>query len=239
MRHAWLFLLAALAPTPASADLTASYAVPETRFTMRVEIASNGDLRCQDGGPTSYLIRRGGHDYFIRVRASKPIVMRAEDMAIVMAEQVAALDPHRRAEIDEMYRFDLLEKGTATVNGRTGSAWYPPRVEGYPAPAPWVVISHDPALAPLGKALMAQFDMSMMVMARAMGTTAFKRLEEVFRTGAPIAFTGFVLETVSFAPIPSSRFDLPAPPETLDGVRAEMNRPRTRPEAGGPSKPRD
>jgi len=235
MRHAWLFLLAALAP--ASADLTASYAVPESRFTMRVEIASNGDLRCQDG-PSSYLIRRGGHDYLVSVRASQPIVMRAEDMAIVMAEQVTALDPHRRAEIDEMYTFDLVEKGTATINGYTGTAWYPPPIEDQPEQTPWVVISHDPALAPLGKAVAAQYDMSMMLMARAMGTIAFKRLEDVFRTGAPIAFTGFVLQTVSFAPIPTSHFDLPAPPETLDGVRAEMNRARTRPKTGGPSKPR-
>ncbi len=222
IRQAMFVLLAFLMPAPALADLTVTYGAPRAAFTMTIEIAANGDLRGDVGRPGTYFITRAGHGYFITDSPSGPLVMRVEDMATVMAEQMGKLDPHFREEMEGAPALDLVEKGTVVINGRTGSAWYLKLQDGQLSPKPWVVISHDPELAPLGRAMAVQFDMSTAMMGGIMGTGPFKVMQDIFKTGAPISFADSEVKTVSNAPIPSGHFELPAQPAALDAVRKHM-----------------
>jgi hypothetical protein len=218
-----LLLLAILTPGAALADMTATYAVPKAGFAMKIEIASNGDVRGDAGQPGTYFITRGGHGFFIQTRDSRPIVMHVEDMATVMAEQMARLDPKFRAEMaQDGPSLTLVAKGDATINGRTGTAYFMQLSNGQLSPAPVAVMSHDPALAALGTAMARQFDMSLAMAGQIMGTDPFKDMQAVLKTGTPLVFSGAELGSVEFGPIAASAFELPGPPESLDGVRAAM-----------------
>ena len=224
IKHAIVLLLAILAPAPALADLTVTYAAPRAIFTMTIEIASNDDLRVDVGIPGSYFIMRAGHGYFITPTPSGPVVMRVEDIAAVVAEHIAKTDPHFRDEIGAVHHPEprLVEKGTVVINGRTGSAWYLKMENGQLSPKPETVISHDPALAPLGRAMAMQLEMSAAMMGTMVGTSSSDPMEDILKTGAPLSFAGAELKTVNAAPIPSGRFELPAEPATLDVVRKTM-----------------
>lgn len=222
LRMALLLLVAS--PAPALADLTAKYVVPKAGFTMTVEIATNGDIHGDVGRPGQSFITRAGHGYFIQSGPTGPAVMRVEDMGTVMAEQTRKLDPKFREEMQQHApTIKLVQKGTMTINGRTGAAFFMQAPNGSLSPMPWAVISSDPALAPLGAAMVRQFEMSLTTMSSTMGTRPFANMLAVLRTGAPIFFTGAELASISTAPIPSSRFELPAKPATLDEVRAVMS----------------
>jgi hypothetical protein len=222
IRQAIVFLLAILAPAPALADLTATYVAPHAFFTMTIEIAANGDLRGDVGIPGSYFITRAGHSYFISPRPSGPVVMRVEDMAAVVAEHIAKTDPHFRGEMGAAHKPNLVEKGNVVINGRIGSAWYLKMENGKLSPSPVTVISLDPALAPLGRAMTMQFEISAAMMGTMVGTSPSGAMEDILKTGAPLSFAGAELKTVSTAPIPSERFELPAEPATLDVARKTM-----------------
>jgi hypothetical protein len=217
------FLLVGVA-SPALADLTAKYAKPGTSFAMTVEIASNGNMRGDAGQPGMSFITRDGHGYFLKSTPAGTDVMRVEDMGEVMSEQMAKLDPQFRAEMQQHAPvIKLVDKGTMTINGRTGTAYFMQAENGSLTPAPWAVISKDPALAPLGSAMIHQFEMSMATMSATTGTAPFANMLAVLKTGAPISFAGADLQSVDASPIPASRFELPRKPESLDRVRQLMS----------------
>lgn len=210
--------------SPALADLTAKYAKPGTSFVMTVEIASNGDTRGDAGQPGVSFITRDGHGYFLKATPAGTAVMRVEDMGTVMSEQMAKLDPQFRAEMQQHVPvIKLVEKGAMTINGRTGTAYFMQADNGSLSPTPWAVISKDPALAPLGSVMARQFEMSMATMSATMGTAPFANMLAVLKTGAPISFAGADLQSVDGSPIPSSHFELPEKPESLDRVRQLMS----------------
>ena len=217
-----LFLLIG-ASSPALADLTAKYAKPGTAFMMTVEIASNGDLRGDAGQPGQSFLTRDGHDYFLKATPTGTAVMRIEDMGTVIAEQMAKLDPQLRAQMQRYAPvIKLVEKGTMMINGRIGAAYFMQADNGTLAPTPWVVISKDPALASLGSAMAHQFAMSFATMPATAGTARSANMLAVLMTGTPISFAGVELQSVDLAPIPTSHFDLPAKPKSLDEVRQLM-----------------
>lgn len=234
IRHAIWVLLAALVPAPALADLTATYVAPHAIFTMTIEIASNGDLRGDVGIPGNYFITRAGHGYFISDGPSGPIVMRVEDIATVVSEELAKRDDHFPDEATTAHdpKPEFVEKGTVVINGRTGSAWYLKLENGQFSTKPWAVVSHDPILAPLGRAMAMQFDMSAAMMGKMMGgaTGSGDAMEEILKTGAPLSFAGAELKTVSTTSISPARFELPAEPATLDIIRKTMIRATPKPQ---------
>jgi len=219
----WLLIPLAVIPAPALADLTAVYGKPGTNFEMKVEIASNGNVHGDMPGQAgNSIFTLGGEGYFVEPGPSGPIVMRVEDMATVLGEQIAKLGPQFRPSLDHTPTRQFVHKGTATVNGRTGAAFFAQSRDGRLSPRPWVVISDDPALTPLARAMAGQFDMSMRMMAKSIGDAAVKPMQEILKTGAPIVFTGAELQTVTFDPIPVSHFELPAKPASLENVRKQM-----------------
>lgn len=101
-----------------------------------------------------------------------------------------------------------------------------------------VVISHDPNLAQLGKAMAKQFSTSMRMMAGVIGNTPapFRQMQTLLQSGAPLSFAGMELRSVNHATINPQRFELPAQPETLDQVRERM-KPLAAPTTASPPKP--
>jgi len=208
----------------ASADVTANYVGPNAALTMKVEVASNGDVRGGTSNPNSYFITRDGHGYVVQASFNGPAVMRLEDMAIVMAEQMKKLMPQMPADADkDSPAFALTKGGIVTIRGRQGTAYYMGKISKSPMEKPVIVISDDPKLAPLGVAMQHQFDMSIGMMGPMFGkANPFKAMQDILKTGAPLVFSGMELDTINTDPIPAAHFVLPAEPLTLEGVRKNM-----------------
>ena len=204
----------------AHADLTATYGPPGAAAMMTVKIAASGNTRSDIIPGGLALLTIGGEDYAIQLRAAQPVVDRIADLKIVVAERVAAIPPDVRANIiAHMKPMKFVERGTATVIGRTGRAYFLQKEDGTLSPTPWLVISTDPALAPLAAATMRQFILSRAMMPIPEESDPFKEIGEILKTGAPIVMTGLELQSLSDAPIPAADFALPAQPETLDQLR--------------------
>lgn len=217
------------AQPPAFADLTANYVGLNNAITMKIEIASNGDVRGETSNPNSYFITHEGHGYLIQASFNGPAVMRVEDVSAVMAEQMKRLMPKMPADAAKNFpAFDLAKGSVVTIRGRPGVAYYMGTQASHaPTEKPTVVISTDPALAPLGAAMEHQFEMSMAAMGQMFGdANPFAGVLAVLKLGAPLVFTGMELDSISYDPIPASRFSLPAEPLTIDGVRQNMGAPK-------------
>ena len=211
--------------TPALADMTANYIGPNGAMTMKIEVASNGDMRGQTGAPNAYFITRDGHGYMIQATFDGPAVMRVEDMATVVAEQMKKMMPNMPPPNGkDAPSFALAKGGEVTIRGRKGIAYYMGVAkDGKPIGDPIVVISTDPDLAPIGVAMASQFNMSVAMMGQVLGDASpWKGMQDVLKTGAPIVFTGLQLATVNHDLIPAARFVLPAEPLKIDDVRKTM-----------------
>lgn len=211
--------------TPALADMTANYVGPNGAMTIKIEIASNGDVRGQTGAPNAYFITRDGHGYMMQATFDGPAVMRVEDMATVMSEQIKKMMPNvPTPKGKDVPSFALAKGGEVTIRGRKGIAYYMGIAkDGKPIGDPIVVISTDPELAPLGEAMAYQFNMSIVMMGQVLGgSNPWKGMQDVLKTGAPIVFTGLQLDTVNHDLIPAARFVLPAEPLKIDEVRKTM-----------------
>jgi len=211
--------------TPALADMTANYVGLNGAMTMKIEIASNGDVREQTGAPNAYFITRDDHGYMIQATFDGPAVMRVEDMATVMAQQMKKMMPNMPPEKrKDAPSFALAKGGEVTIRGRKGIAYYMGIAkDGKPIGDPVVVTSTDPELAPLGVAMQHQFNMSVAMMGQFLGdSNPWKGMQDVLKTGAPIVFTGLQLDTVNHDLIPAARFVLPTEPLKIDEVRRTM-----------------
>lgn len=220
----WPFLaLAAGAGAPAQADITAIYLNDdrESGVEMKVEIAANGDLRTDSDGSGRYLIRRGGRIYFVEQSPQGPIVEDFADVVAVIQEELGKMGPNVCDRLQAgSPKSRLVSRGRVTIAGRIGEAYAPEGREGSP---PRVVISRDPALAPLGTALAAHFRMSMALMGRcASKVPMVAQTEALLDSGAPLVLGPVRLGSVETKAIDPARFVLPAEPETREEVRARM-----------------
>jgi hypothetical protein len=214
--------------SPALADMAANYVGPNKALTMKIEIAANGDIRGTTSNPNSYFITRAGHGYMIQASFNGPAVMRMEDISVVMAEQIKRLMPNMPpgAE-DQAPSFDLSKGGIVSIRGRKGTAYYMGKTTTRsPTEQPVIVISTDPALAPLAVAMQHQFAMSIEAMSHMFGKASpFAQIQAALKDGAPLVFTGMELDSVNTDPIPASEFALPADPLPIDGVRKNLGVP--------------
>lgn len=222
---------AAALAAPADADVTATYkpAVAGLDMRMRVEIASNGDLRADMNFPSLFLIRRGGRTYFIQSLPSGPLVADFDDLVAVMQEEMKRMDP----QVCETIRSapppaKLVDQGPVTIAGRSGEAY---GSEGRPPGSrPVLVLSRDPALAPLGAAIAAQFRASAALLGDCgPGVPMFGQMQDLLDAGTPLQFAGMELEKVETGPVDPARFALPAPPATRDQVRERMRLNKDKP----------
>jgi hypothetical protein len=216
-----VFLAALAFATATQADTTAIYGNAAAKFSMTIKIASNGDIRGEVPGRTYYFV--GGKDYFADRTDTGIIVMRLDDMARVMAEKFAELSGKMGIHSFSPPTIALVRKGTVSINKWSGDSYYMQSASGQVSPRPVAVISHDPSLAELGRAMERQYEKSEMMMAQAMkGRAPTSNMDQVLSSGAPISFAGAELQSVSFDPIPKSDFVLPAQPVPIDQVRKRM-----------------
>jgi hypothetical protein len=222
----WLFFaLAAAGAAPAHAQLTASYVSKGggTEMNVKLEIAPNGDIRADMGAPGLYLVKREGRTYFIMPDSAGPVVADVADMGAVIQEQMNKAGANLCAGLAKAPPSErLVSRGTVTVVGRTGEAY---AREGRSGSAPDVVISRDPALAPLGVAMAAQFRTSLALLGEcAAAVPLFVQMQGLLDGGAPLEFGPIRLDTVQAGPVDAARFVLPAATATRDQVRALMAR---------------
>jgi hypothetical protein len=220
----WLLLLTAMAPAPALADLTATYAAPGAHRATTVEIASNGDFRTDSASARQGFIVRGDDAYWIQIKPTGPIVMRVSDIEKIVAAYVKAAPAKRDDPLDPLAPV-LIGKGRATINGRVGDAYYTKGQSAELSPQPFVVISRDPALMPLGKALARLLAMSDTMSGQNAGREKVTALVEILSGGGPILSPDGELQSVSFAPVAATRFELPVPPLSLDETRRALAPP--------------
>lgn len=214
--------------SPALADMTANYVGPNKALTMKIEIATNGDIRGTTSNPNSYFITRAGHGYMVQASFKGPAVMRMEDISTVMAEQMKRLMPNMPpGAADQVPSFDLTKGDIVSIRGRKGTAYYMGKaVTHSPTEQPVIVISNDPALTPLAIAMQRQFAMSIEAMGHMFGNSSpFAQMQAVLKSGAPLVFTGMELDSVNTDSIPQTEFALPADPLSLDEVRKNLGAP--------------
>lgn len=223
MRSIVFLALVALA-SAAHADTTAIYGNTAAKFTMTVKIASNGDIRAEVPGRTYYFV--GGKDYFADRTETGVVVMRLDDMVKVMTEQFAQQSAKLGIPSFTPPPLTLAHKGTVPVNKWSGDAYYMQAPNGQMSPRPVAVISHDPSLTELGKAMARQYEKSEMMMGQVMkGRAPTSNMDQVLSSGAAISFAGAELQSVSFEPIPKDELDLPAQPAPIAEVRKRMTQP--------------
>ena len=224
----WPFLaLATAVAAPAHAQLSATYVSKAggTEMNVKMEIAANGDIRADMNVPGLYLIKREGRTYFVMPDKAGPVVADLADMGAVVQEQkqMHGMSADLCAGLVKSAPSPrLVSRGTVTIAGRTGEAY---GQEGRSNSGADVVISRDPALAPLGAAMAAQFRSSLALLGEcAASVPLFVQMQGLLDSGAPLEFGPIRLDTVRTGPIDPARFVLPAAPATREQVRALMTR---------------
>ena len=116
----------------------------------------------------------------------------------------------KRAFDDPLMNY--VPAGRVSIGGRTGTAY---RIAGDPGSD--IVISDDPALAPLARAMSRYLETKWGFVR---GTRFYSQVDVMLKKGAPLAFMDENLVSVSFEPLPSGRFQLPVKPKTREEIRA-------------------
>jgi len=215
-------LIALLLPTPALADVTASYTAGSAVLT--VEVDDGGNARAGIDGKFM-LIRRDGIDYAVAYAPDgKPLVTRADD---ALAHFAKHSPPQGKS-----WKTELSAEGDATVAGHPGSVWrFGPAGE---SPLEFVM-SPDPALAPVGQVFARLADAFGKFVDSVAGPTADAStgVHSLFSHGTPIRIRDVKVEpspgkvmielkSVSTAEIDAHRFDLPGPVMTADAFFAAV-----------------
>jgi hypothetical protein len=216
--HLLVILFAAMS-SPALADVTATYAGPSPRWVLQVEISANGDTRFGQAKGGQYFITRGGETFWIQIKPTGSVVMRTSDILRVVADYMKSSQATAGGRNNRPVPV-LVKRGRATINGRVGDAYYAEQQAGSAKAKPVVVMSDDPALAPLGPVFARQFILSQAMSGES--SDAGKAMGDLVGTGAPLVMPDAELLSVTFAKVDTSRFDLPATPLSLEAVRQDL-----------------
>ncbi|HSG33663.1 MAG TPA: hypothetical protein VLA37_03950 [Sphingomonadaceae bacterium] len=227
------FATLGLSATPAWADVAGRYeTIDENSFfkmEMTVEADSAGNVRVQMARQASCYLLLDGELYVIGRDTSGIIVTRLEDAvaAVTEAAQQMGFDDSFLQDEPEPSVPTFVAMGEETVGDRKGTAYGMAGADGSEPLRADFVISNDPRLAPLGKAL-ADLQKSMKPSTSAFGrvSIALGRMTDemvaVLEQGAPIKMTQLELTDFSLDAIDPERFRLPAEPLTLEQLRAQQ-----------------
>lgn len=220
-----------LVASPAAAGTRATYAGTSEPKALVVEIADDGvAARVSVPGRDDYGLMLGDQFYLVKPRDGKRQVARVADMA-------AALDRVMPPTFKNLFGamggaikaspLDAVRGGSKAVAGVPGEIWLVKGLDDEkPDAATEVVVSHDPALAPVGRALAAFLESGMVMMRPLIGNGAAEMVQQnrqLFALGTPIASADrFTLTKIETVDEPAARFVLPARPATVDALVAEM-----------------
>ena len=176
-------------------------------------------------GQPSYYLLRAGELFVVSRGTTGATVMRVSDVLTMQAEvleRMGAADRFRETPADES-SFEFHAIGPETVGSWQGTAYgLGPAGSGSPAHAS-LVLSDDPRLAPLGRAMVAlQKDVTTgMGQLGGLFTQFGQAYEALLSKGTPVRWLQLQLTDVSFDAIDPDRFALPAPPISIAELRAE------------------
>jgi|ERR1044072_1239153 hypothetical protein len=204
-----------LSAGPALADITARFAQPDEP-PMVAQVNDRGESRIEVAD--AVYLTTGGVTYMIVEDAQGRFVARQEDFLALMSELLAAFpadSPPAPAPLE------IVERGTETLAGRTGTVFRisDPRRPSEPFD---MVISTDPELAPLGRAVGSVIGPFSVTVSRAMPAFG-AAVSELAGRGTLLRFGPlWRLERIEIAPVPESTFALPGAPLDRDALRARL-----------------
>lgn len=218
-----LALAAVLLPAPALADVTAHYTAGSS--TITVEADDNGDSRFQLVGRTPFvMLRHGGVDYVVFTDSDGKVSV------VLAGELLSALltTPPPLA----MQQFNLESGPAESFAGYSGTTWrIAPQGE---APLD-LLMSSDPALAPIGQVFRTLAGLAADALAPLIGADANMgdQLRALFAKGTLLRILPpgsgrpplLELGSVSTAAIDPARFVVPGPLISADAAIARL-RPR-------------
>lgn len=232
------FALAALAGEGAAvADVTAHYQTLAGTPLMTVQANDRGDSRLSYGNQTVVIIR-DGVGYLVSADPTGIYVVRQEDAMAALEEAISAMaDDSDLPDISEaVNRYPPTESGTETVGGRIGTVWLlEPRAAGTDHGED-MVISTDPALTPIGRAIARRFEedaagISIFVGPDGVSGSFPPEVMAILQRGTLLRLGSWVrLHSIEEGPIPDSVFALPAEPLTREQFMARIGWQRPRPD---------
>lgn len=190
-------------------DVTAHYALAGGQGTITVKAAGNGDARIDSGGQT--MIRHDGAEYLLAKDSQGSFAAKVPDFVAVMGEMFkeTGMKPPAMPAQPEV---TLTKAGKETVAGIEGDVWkVQPKAEPKTDQAE-AVISSDPALANVGKAMAMQTRLGIASMEQMQGGRGSldKAIEEMLGKGMMLRFGPAIkLDKIERAPIEASSFALP------------------------------
>ncbi|HEV2747335.1 MAG TPA: hypothetical protein VGW34_08570 [Allosphingosinicella sp.] len=220
-----------LAPQAALAGTRATY-VDDQQKRIVIEVADNGDARITPEGSEQYGILRGGELYAIGRDEGKVEVARIVDVAAALDQVMPPVFKQIFSAAGKAARPSKMRiepKGSRRVGGRGGFAYavYGMDSEKPNEPAE-IVVSKDPALRPVGRAMEEFMIGSTLMMASFIGPAAADMaadMRAVFALGAPLDMAGKMkLVELGSADIPHEATELPAKPRTVDELVAGMKK---------------
>ena len=218
MRFGWLTAIAALfLATPAAAGLTARYAQEGEARPLTIQVGANGDSRMMVA--EAVYVRTRGTIYMIMSDAGGEFVVRQEDFLSLMEELLRAAPA--AGPPPSAGRTMIAEAGRETVGGRVGTRFLL-SLSGAPSDTIDAVLSTDPELAPLGRAMAHQMPPFFATMGRAIPGFG-EAMAELMARGTLIRLaTLWRLESVESGPIPDSAFAVPSAPIDREALAARF-----------------
>jgi hypothetical protein len=218
-----LIMASLLAAAPAEAGTKAVYDQPE-KGSLTVEIADNGDVRVGPEGQDMYVLLLGDTSYVVSIKDGKTQVARLADVAAAFDKVMPPMFGKlfgAAASATQGSTMKIEKIGSETVNGRVGTAY---RLKGDDVgeKPPEVVMSQDPALAPVGRAMGRFTEATMLMLAPLFGKATggmVADMRAVLALGTPLrGGDGMTLKSVETADVPAARVALPAKPQTVDEI---------------------
>jgi hypothetical protein len=228
MRLLLAFVALCLA-APAPAGQRAVYLSPDGD-NLTVEVADNGNAVIRPTKSKEYGIYRDGQFYLVGQDKGQWKVARLEDLAAAFDQLMPPVFEQlfgAMASASQGSKLRIERRGTRKVAGFEGIVF---AVHGLdsdkPDAAHIFVLSTDPKLAPVGKAMEQFLISSVVAMRPLLGELAAAMaadMRAIFANGAPLDAEGkFKLDSLVQVDLPDSNFALPAPPQTAAQIVAEM-----------------
>lgn len=195
-----------------------------------IEVADNGDARIGEADSGDYGLLIGGHFHVVGQQGGQPMVARIEDIGAAIDQVVPPIfhDLLRApATAKSSAKIRIEAAGEQQVGGRTGRVYHVRGLDGDDAEKTAdYVISADPALAPVGRALEQFMNAALVPAAVLMGPAIPELIAEtrqIFALGTPLDAGGrFRLDRIETVDMPASRLALPAAAASVDALVAAM-----------------
>jgi len=210
-------LLALVLASPAEADITARFRQADDSQLMVVEVNQSGESRMIVSH--AVYVTTGGVTYILLTDPQGSFVVRQSDFMALLGSLRGAVGRPDAPAGDR--GVTITEAGSETLAGRAGTVFRLSRPQ-QPADSLELVISTDPELAPLGRALaghIAPFFTTMSNQVPGLAAAA----TELMQGGALIRLGDlWRLESIDTAPVPPSAFVLPSAPISAEALAARL-----------------